>query len=65
MYIIINTETNLKAEGQDLEVVLENFKKAETLKKHDLNGDGKVDEKDFEKASKTLNKAKNIKNNNQ
>ena len=64
MYIIINTRTNLKAEGQDLEKVLENFKKAEKLKKYDLNGDGKIDEEDFAKAGKVLNKAKKINNNN-
>jgi Ca2+-binding EF-hand superfamily protein len=59
MYIIINTQTNLKAEGQDLDKVLETFKKAEKLKKYDLNNDGKIDEKDFTKAGKVLNKAKN------
>lgn len=37
------------------------LEKAKEIKEFDLNSDGKLDSKDFQKAGKTLNKAKKYK----
>jgi hypothetical protein len=61
MYKFIIIQEDFKIEGyfETLEKAVEKFKIEIDKKNHDLNQDGKVDEEDFEKAGKTLNKAKN------
>lgn len=61
MYKFIIIQEDFKIEGyfETLEKAVEKFKIEIDKKNHDLNQDGKVDEEDFGKAGKTLNKAKN------
>jgi hypothetical protein len=64
-YIIINETTGQKIEGyfNSPDEAIKEFEKQEELKKNDLNNNDKIDKKDFSKAEKVLNKAKNLKNN--
>lgn len=58
-FIIIQDTFKLEGEFEALDKAVEKFKIELEKKEHDLNKDGKVNKEDFEKAGKTLNKAKN------
>lgn len=58
-----NSTENFVVSHEELDKAVEMIKNQLKTSQFDLNNDGKIDKKDFSKASKTLNKAKKIKNN--